>query len=308
MVILVTGSSGFTGEVLIPKLKTNGYEVIGIDYKEGQYTTKIVDISKPVIIEEPIDIVIHLAAKLEHNRCSSKEYYETNVVGTKNILDVALKNNAYFIYISTTAIYGSPNSPISEKTKISPMGEYAKTKWIGEKQCMEYSLKGLNVSIVRPSVLIGKKRLGIYKLIFKNLFNNSPVTILGDGKNKISFVNIEDFCEFLLYLVKRKNDKIIVNFGGKVPGTLDFIINELRLHVKSKSKIQHIPIQFLGILKILSRLKIIPVTSWQLSVMHKDYFYDDKFLLSTGFNYKHEAIDALKEMANYYRSNFLRKN
>ena len=108
-----------------------------------------------------------MAAKLEHDRCSSKEYHETNVVGTKNILDVALKNNAYFIYISTTAIYGSPKSPISEKTKISPMGDYALTKLMGETYCKEYSQKGLNVSVVRPSVLIGKKRLGIYKLIFK---------------------------------------------------------------------------------------------------------------------------------------------
>ena len=55
----------------------------------------------------------------------------------------------------------------------------------------------------------------------------------------------------------------------------------------------------------INLLKIIPVTNWQLSVMHKDYFYDDKLLLSTGFNYKYQSIDALKEMADYYKINFL---
>ena len=128
--------------------------------------------------------------------------------------------------------------------------------------------------------------------------------ILGNGDNKISFVNIDDFCNFLIYLVGKKNNKITVNFGGKIPGTLNFVLQELKRHTNSKSKIQHIPTQFLGILTILSKLKIIPLTSWQLSVMHKDYYYDDKLLLSIGYNYKYEPIDALKDMADYYKSQF----
>ena len=304
LVILVTGSSGFSGQVLIPKLRTLGYQVIGIDYKSGQYTTKVIDISKPFTIEQNVETVIHLAARLEHDRCSSKEYHETNVEGTKNVLDIALKDHAFFIYVSTTAIYGSPKSPISENTKISPNGDYAQTKWLGEKLCEEYKSRSLNVTIVRPSVLIGKKRPGIYKIIFKNLYNNSPIQILGNGDNKISFVNIDDLCDFLIYLVEKKINKITVNFGGKIPGTLNFVLQELKRHTNSKSKIQHIPIQFLGMLTILSKLKIIPVTSWQLSVMHKDYYYDDKLLLSTGYDYKYEPIDALKDMSDYYKSQF----
>ena len=132
-----------------------------------------------------------------------KEYYDTNVNGTRNILDLALKNNAFVIYVSTAAIYGSPNSPISEDAEILPNGDYAKTKWLGEKICEEYKTKGLEISTVRPSVLVGKKRLGIYKIIFKNLFKNSFLPILGDGSNKISFVDIEDFCGFLISLTSQ---------------------------------------------------------------------------------------------------------
>ena len=44
MVILVTGSSGFSGQVLIPKLRTLGYEVIGIDYKSGIMIKAIIQI------------------------------------------------------------------------------------------------------------------------------------------------------------------------------------------------------------------------------------------------------------------------
>ena len=305
MGILVSGSSGFSAQALIPKLQTLGYEVIGIDYKSGPYTTKVIDISKPFTIEQNVEVVIHLAARLEHERCSSKEYHETNVVGTKNVLDVALKDHAFFIYISTTAIYGSPESPFSENTKVSPNGDYAQTKWLGEKLCKEYEAKGLEVTIVRPSVLIGKKRLGLYTIIFKNLYNNSPVRILGNGENKISFVNIDDFCDFLILLVGKKISKITVNLGGKIPGTLNSVLQELKLYTKSRSKIQHMSIKYLGILKILSKLKIIPVTNWQLSVMHKDFYSEDKLLLSTGYKYKHEPIDALKDMADYYKSHLM---
>ena len=63
----------------------------------------------------------------------------------------------------------------------------------------------------------------------------------------------------------------------------------------------HVPVSLIGILKILSRIKIIPVTPWQLSVMHKDYFFDNGVLHSTGFRYKHQPIDALKNMIDNYK-------
>ena len=56
-------------------------------------------------------------------------------------------------------------------------------------------------------------------------------------------------------------------------------------------------------LRILSKLKIIRVTNWQLSVMYKDYFFDNSLLNSTGYTYKNEPINALKDMADYYKEN-----
>ena len=51
MVILVTGSSGFVGEVLVAKLISLGYDVIGIDHTTGKHTTKIIDITKPFTLD-----------------------------------------------------------------------------------------------------------------------------------------------------------------------------------------------------------------------------------------------------------------
>lgn len=301
MVILITGSSGFTGEILVSKLKEGGFETFGIDIKPGKYTDLIHDISKPLHIDKKVDTIIHLAARLEHDRCSKEEYFATNVNGTKNLLDVAKQHNSYFIYISTTAIYGSPASPITEKTPTLPNGYYAITKLKGEEICRKYQQEGLDLVIVRTQVIIGEKRLGIYKIIFKSVLRNTPIPILGNGENKISFVHVGDFVEFIIFLVKNKKSGLVVNFGGVIPGSLNQIIQELKTYTASNSKLIHIPIQFIGMFKFLSKLKIIPVTPWHLSVMHKDNYYDNKVLLATGYQYKYQPIDALKAMVDYYR-------
>mgnify|MGYP001155066038 FL=1 len=303
MTILVTGSSGFVAQSLIPKLEKLGFDVIGLDWKNGEHTKIIHDISKSLEIEDDIDVVIHLAARLEHEKCSKEEFFKTNVDGTEQVLNLAHSKNAYFIYVSTTAIYGSPECPITENTPIDPNGDYALTKWNGEKICKEYENNGLEVTIIRSGPILGQRRLGIYKTIFKNLQNNSSIPILGDGDNRLSLVHVEDLVDFLIYLGKNKKPRLTVNFGGKIPGSVNQIIQELIRYGQSKSKTIHIPIQLIGFLKLLAKLKIIPVTSWHLSVMHKDNYYENELLFSTGYRYKYEPINALKEMLNYFKQN-----
>ena len=303
MTILVTGSSGFVAQSLIPKLEKLGFDVIGLDWKNGEHTKIIHDISKSLEIEDDIDVVIHLAARLEHEKCSKEEFFKTNVDGTEQVLNLAHSKNAYFIYVSTTAIYGSPECPITENTPIDPNGDYALTKWNGEKICKEYENNGLEVTIIRSGPILGQRRLGIYKTIFKNLQNTTSIHILGDGDNRLSLVHVEDLVDFLIYLGKNKKPRLTVNFGGKIPGSVNQIIQELIRYGQSKSKTIHIPIQLIGFLKLLAKLKIIPVTSWHLSVMHKDNYYENELLFSTGYRYKYEPINALKEMLNYFKQN-----
>ena len=184
MTILVTGSSGFVAQSLIPRLEKLGFDVIGLDWKNGEHTKVIHDITESLEIEDDIDVVIHLAARLEHERCSKVEFFETNVDGTEQVLNLAHSKNAYFIYVSTTAVYGSPECPITENTPIDPNGAYALTKWNGEKICKKYENNGLEVTIIRSGPILGQRRLGVYKTIFKNLQNNSFIPVLGNGDNK----------------------------------------------------------------------------------------------------------------------------
>ena len=309
MTILVTGSSGFVAQSLVPKLEKLGFDVIGVDWKDSDHTKIVHDITKSLEIKDDIDVVIHLAARLEHEKCSKDEFFETNVDGTEQILNLARSKNAYFIYVSTTAVYGSPNCPITENTPIDPNGAYALTKWNGEKICKKYEHSGVESTIIRSGPILGQGRLGIYEIIFKNLQKNSSIPILGNGENKLSFVHVEDLVDFLIYLQKNKKPGLTINFGGKIPGSVNQIYQELIMHSESRSKITHIPVKLIGLLKLFAKFKIIPVTSWHLSVTHKDNYYDNELLFSTGYKYKYEPINALKEMLdNYKQNNKTRKN
>ena len=298
MVILVTGSSGFIGNSLIPKLKKIGYDVVGLDHKPGKNTDMIQDISKKFKINKPVETIIHLAGRLEHERCSKQEFFSANVDGTKNLLNVAEENNSYFIYTSSTAVFGSPPCPIKETTSIRTNGYYAESKWQSEKLFKDTNVK---YTIIRPTVVIGKERLGIFEIIFKKLFENLTIPILGDGKNKISFVNVDDINDFIIHLIKNPSYSKTINFGGIIPGELNEIIEELKEYTKSSSRILHFPESFLGVFSFMSRIKLLALTPWQLSVICKDNFYDDTVLLSTGYNYKYQPMPALKKMADDFQ-------
>jgi len=104
--ILITGSSGYIGQHLAKLLKKQGHTVHGLDIVSN--LTNIdkfyhTDIRNQFLPAEPFDAVIHLAALVSVGESVEKpyEYYDTNIVGTKNILEKLHFRN--FIFASTGA-------------------------------------------------------------------------------------------------------------------------------------------------------------------------------------------------------------
>lgn len=101
--ILVTGSSGYIGQHLIKKI-SEAFEVDGLDYKPSPSTNILQDINNiDTPLAEEYDTVIHLAALVNvgESVLDPINYYNTNIIGTKNILaNIKFKN---FIFASTGA-------------------------------------------------------------------------------------------------------------------------------------------------------------------------------------------------------------
>jgi dTDP-glucose 4,6-dehydratase len=148
--ILVTGSKGTLGKPLVQELERRGHEVWGVDLQH-QADQKFIraDVARhrqlERVFEQNYDYVYHLAA--EFGRINGEEYYdtlwETNVIGTRNILEWQRKKGFKLIFASSSEIYGDKHSDILREEiplqhSIIQHNDYAVTKWVNEVQVMNF--------------------------------------------------------------------------------------------------------------------------------------------------------------------------
>lgn len=156
MRILITGSSGRIGAEIAHYLQ-NREDMVCLDNRVGAYTTSIVDIrdrEKVFQCVKGMDAVIHCAALLTPHLevCSDKDFWEVNVVGTKNLLEACLQHGVKrFIFTSTTSIYGDAMVDhrkavwVTEELLPQPRDVYDKTKLAAEDLCHEASKQGIDL-------------------------------------------------------------------------------------------------------------------------------------------------------------------
>lgn len=158
--ILVTGSKGTLGRPLVRELKGRGHEVWQVDVQHQADENYIrADTSSyrqlERVFEQHYDYVYHLAA--EFGRINGEEYYDTlwqtNVIGTRNILEWQKKKPFRLIFASSSEIYGDKHAEILSEDiplyhAIIQQNDYAVTKWVNEIQCMNFE-KRFGSEIVR---------------------------------------------------------------------------------------------------------------------------------------------------------------
>jgi UDP-glucose 4-epimerase len=153
-VTLVTGGAGYIGAHAVLALRERGRDVIVLDdLSEGHQPALLGaplargsmldrEFVRSVFETHEIDAVFHFAARCYVGESVEKPglYYETNVVGTKNLLDAMVETGVRrFVLSSTCATYGEPESmPIVEDMPQSPVNPYGMTKLIDEFMLRDY--------------------------------------------------------------------------------------------------------------------------------------------------------------------------
>ena len=164
MQILITGGAGNIGTNLCNELRLRGFKVIAVDLYNTEREDYIrCDVRNYRQLEYvfdnfgPFDFVYHLAA--EYGRWNGEAYYEnlwqTNMIGTKNILRLQEKLKFQMIFFSSAEVYGDYEGIMNEDVMVDnaikdtyQMNDYAITKWAGELMCMN-SAEIFNSEIVR---------------------------------------------------------------------------------------------------------------------------------------------------------------
>lgn len=154
-VIIVTGASGFVGKALCRKLVDAGNTIAELDIVNG---VNIGDYSHLKGFPK-FDIAIHLAARsfVPDSYKMPRDFYETNFMGTLNILELCRENNAKMIYASSY-VFGNPQYfPINEQHPVVGFNPYAQSKIFGEELCSAYARDfNLRSVIIRPFNIYGR--------------------------------------------------------------------------------------------------------------------------------------------------------
>ena len=146
---LVTGSSGHLGEALARCLSEAEHEVIGLDIREGPFTTRIGSIIDRSYVHRcmaGVQAVFHTATlhRPHVDIYCRQEFVETNIAGTLNLLEVAVAAGVQsFVFTSTTSVFGDALVPpagasaawITEDVQPIPKNIYGVTKAAAEDLC-----------------------------------------------------------------------------------------------------------------------------------------------------------------------------
>lgn len=187
MKVLITGNIGFVGQETQRLLETEGHEVIGYDIMEGH------DIRREICPPERPDRILHLAAitRFEDADRDPKLAFETNVLGTKNLVDYAAANSIPIVYASTGSVYMPINlePPITETFHARGNSVYGCTKYMGELYVKEHTPH----IILRYAHLYGREKRG-HGLIggFLDRIDRGMAPTLYGGKQGNDFTYIKD--------------------------------------------------------------------------------------------------------------------
>src|SRR5580658_1101415 len=207
MTTLVTGASGFLGSHVARQLVSRGENVrvlmrpsstnravgdLSLEYVTG-------DLRDPASLDRAmagIQYVFHVAADYRLWARKSREIYDSNVGGTKNILAAAKRAGVdKFIYTSTVATIAvdRPQLPNeSTDAKLEEMiGHYKRSKWMAEQEVLCAATEGLPAVVAMPTTPVGPwdwKPTPTGKIILDFLNGKMP----GYVETGLNFVGVEE--------------------------------------------------------------------------------------------------------------------
>lgn len=182
------------------------------------------DIREPAEIDGVLpnhDIIIHFAAESHVDRSiqSSSVFVTTNVLGTQQLLEAALRHNVQtFIHVSTDEVYGSiTEGSWDEQQPLLPNSPYAASKASSDLLARSYSRTyGLDVRITRCSNNFGTHQFPekVIPLFITNLIDGLKVPLYGDGLNIRDWLHVDDHCRGIQLVVERGLSGEVYNIGG----------------------------------------------------------------------------------------------
>lgn len=254
---LVTGGTGHVGTVLIKELLAKNVSIralvrpgrregipAGVDVYEGDITN--LDSMRDFFQTSGFDSVtlIHCAALITIASRLNTQVWNVNVHGTENVMQLAL-NAAVDRVVYVSSVHAIPEKPlgqiISEVSSFSPElvhGQYAKSKAAAAQVALDYAKKGLNLSIVHPSGIIGPGDTNIRNHMIRTIHAMAEGRIPVGLKGGYDFVDSRDVVSGILSCEEKGRCGECYILTGHYITVLQLLNVVRKIHGKKERKIE----------------------------------------------------------------------
>lgn len=240
--LLITGSTGFIFSNFIRRTlhQKNDYKIVSIDkvlnpkglhnvYINKSHTFYMGDIAdfhfinRVFELEKP-DIVLNGAAEsfVDASIENASPFIHSNVLGTQVLIDASVKHKVEkFVQVSTDEVYGhltDESAPGWDETApLNPRNPYSSSKAAGELLLKAaHQTHGLEYNILRSCNNYGPRQLSrnLIPKIIKNILEEKPVPIYGQGKQLREWIYVDDNCSAIQTILNNGTKNEIYNISS----------------------------------------------------------------------------------------------
>ena len=254
---LVTGGLGFIGSYVIDELLKLGDDVriinvdmlgVGSDRKnikdDYRVTNLYMDIADKQFMKHlpKIDYILHLAAESHVDRSITNPiaFIDSNVRGTANILEIARKDGARMVHVSTDEVYGHllpGEPPFTEEHPLKPRSPYSASKASSDLLALSYvNTYGVNVSITRCCNNYGPRQHDekLIPTVVRSIVKGFAVPVYGTGENIREWIHANDHARAIIEVLETGEKGQVYNIVGKKLVTNLELINHIISIIEEK--------------------------------------------------------------------------
>ena len=321
--VLVTGATGYTGQVLTKKLVSLGcwvraiarassdltpFEGLPIEWFRGD----VFDRDTVRAASEGVEYVFHVAAAYREARISDETYVRVHVESTR-LLAEALVGSARlkrFVHVSTVGVHGHIDEPpADENYRFSPGDIYQRTKAEAEVWIREFSARNnFPMAVVRPAAIYGpadKRLLKLFRMATRPFF-----PLFGRGQGLYHLIHVDDLTDiFITAALHPKALGEVFIAGNAEPSRLREIVSAIAAEV-GNSQIRFVRLPAWPLFLAADICELIckplgvepPLYRRRVAFFTKDRAFNTRKLRELlEYRYSVEVQDGLRSTARWYR-------
>lgn len=264
---LITGGLGYIGSHVTKALKQSGWKTLVVDsrsapihqYIDQFYWQDIRESLRHIFQTHQIDAVFHLAALsvVSEGQRNPLAYYQTNVVGTLNVLQYMMTFHVpSLVFTSSAAVYGSSEfdysapqlQPLHETESLRPDSIYGHTKHMAENIIRQLEYKGIHAAILRLFNVSGADADGclgeshdpethLIPRVIQSLLHDDPITLYGtdyatpDGTCVRDYIHVSDAAQAIVQsasFLQQESHTRTFNIGMGLGHSNRWILNRIQ--------------------------------------------------------------------------------